>query len=155
MPATHVTASSSTVTKQKARKELAALVREFDEQKSRGALAVAFEAKLSKWRVEIARSILRYGKLRDAEIISGPRSAYSIESSFFDCARNLALKSTARSTTWPTTKMDSGPCSWRRTRSAIEPSTMACFFQVVSRTILPGLKSTFGTGGSRAACSNR
>jgi hypothetical protein len=71
MPATHVTASSSTVTKQKARKELAALVREFDEQKSRGALAVAFEAKLSKWRVEIARSILRYGKLRDAEIISG------------------------------------------------------------------------------------
>ena len=44
-----------------------------DDQKPRGAepLDVAFEGKLSEWRVEIARSILRYGKMRDAEIISG------------------------------------------------------------------------------------
>jgi hypothetical protein len=34
-------------------------------------LDVAFEAKLSEWRVELAKSILRYGKTRDPEVISG------------------------------------------------------------------------------------
>lgn len=44
-----------------------------DEARPRGAepLDVAFEAKLSEWRVELAKSILRYGGVRDAEIISG------------------------------------------------------------------------------------
>jgi hypothetical protein len=43
------------------------------EERPRGAepLDVAFEAKLSEWRVELAKSILRYGRTRDAEIISG------------------------------------------------------------------------------------
>jgi len=42
-------------------------------ERPRGAepLDVAFEAKLSEWRVELAKSILRYGKTRDAEVISG------------------------------------------------------------------------------------
>ncbi len=42
-------------------------------ERPRGAepLDVAFEAKLSEWRVELAKSILRYGRTRDAEIISG------------------------------------------------------------------------------------
>lgn len=44
-----------------------------DEARPRGAepLDVAFESKLSEWRVGLAKSILRYGKIRDAEIISG------------------------------------------------------------------------------------
>lgn len=44
-----------------------------EDERPRGAepLDVAFEATLSEWRVELAKSILRYGKTRDAEIISG------------------------------------------------------------------------------------
>lgn len=44
-----------------------------EDERPRGAepLDVAFEAKLSEWRVELAKSILRYGKTRDAEVISG------------------------------------------------------------------------------------
>jgi hypothetical protein len=43
------------------------------DQRLRGAepLDVAFEARLSEWRVALAKSILRYGRTRDAEIISG------------------------------------------------------------------------------------
>ncbi len=42
-------------------------------ERPRGAepLDVAFEANLSEWRVELAKSILRYGHTRDPEIISG------------------------------------------------------------------------------------
>ncbi len=44
-----------------------------EEQRPRGAepLDVVFEAKLSEWRVELAKSILRHGGTRDPEIISG------------------------------------------------------------------------------------
>ncbi len=44
-----------------------------EDQRPRGAepLDVAFEARLSEWRVELAKSILRYGRTRDAELISG------------------------------------------------------------------------------------
>ncbi|OQC42652.1 MAG: Type IIS restriction enzyme Eco57I [Acidobacteria bacterium ADurb.Bin051] len=43
-----------------------------DDERRRGVepLDVVFEAKLSDWRVELAKSILRYGKVRDPEIIS-------------------------------------------------------------------------------------
>ena len=41
-------------------------------ERPRGAepLDVAFEAKLSEWRVELAKAILRHGRTRDAEVIS-------------------------------------------------------------------------------------
>lgn len=43
-----------------------------DDERRRGVepLDVVFEAKLSDWRVELAKSILRYGKVRDPELIS-------------------------------------------------------------------------------------
>lgn len=44
-----------------------------DDARPRGAepLDVAFEARLSEWRVDLAKSILRYGRTRDADVISG------------------------------------------------------------------------------------
>ncbi len=44
-----------------------------DDARPRGAepLDVAFEARLSEWRVDLAKSILRYGNTRDADLISG------------------------------------------------------------------------------------
>lgn len=43
-----------------------------DDERRRGIepLDIVFEAKLSDWRVELAKSILRYGKVRDPELIS-------------------------------------------------------------------------------------
>ncbi len=44
-----------------------------DDARPRGAepLDVAFEARLSEWRVDLAKSILRYGDTRDSDLISG------------------------------------------------------------------------------------